>query len=111
MEEGNARGAAEWGQVIQYEGGRAWGITPELATICMGSEASIKATILDPRQRIDNIQITGIINLERELIKKELEGYGRRVIGKANSRASKPDRIRNKRVRSGNRTRRFRINH
>ena len=76
----------DFGEVINYVDGFAYGVTPEGRTVCLGSEGSIKAILGNPRRKPENEMIARIVGLERQLAKKvtkkELEEQTKIATGK-----------------------------
>jgi len=85
------------GEQIYYLDGFAYGLDSGGNTICMGTEQEIKATIEVPK-RINPV-IDNIIEIERQIIHKEKEGYGRRPEGTVKHRTQKLLRPSDKRIR------------
>lgn len=71
----------------------AWGLTSELESICLGSEAAVKRAIANPKLRSFSPEINAIIALECE-IQKELEN------GESTYTAKVPSSIRSKPARA-----------
>jgi len=68
---------SEGGQ-IQYLDGWAWGIDQELRPICLGREDDVKASLTNPKLKLNNPRIDQILGMEREIIGKESESDGRK---------------------------------
>lgn len=64
----------EYGHVMQYNDGKAWGVASDGSTVYCGKESDVKAAIANPKLKCGDPTIDGIIALERQLIEKaELE--------------------------------------
>jgi len=64
----------DWGEVICYMDGFAYGIAPNGDTICLGTTTITKAMLASPTKGSTNQTINDIINLEIEL--RGEHGYG-----------------------------------
>lgn len=61
------------GIIIDYDNGYAWGNTASGRLVCLGSTENVKNAIRHSNMKCDDIEINQIIQLERELIKREVE--------------------------------------
>ncbi len=89
----------EFGHVIQYCDGFAWGITPAGETVCLGTADAVKAALANPKLHSCREEIDGIIELERKLIQEEMIGEsriqvksttGKRAVGTGGFRSRPP---------------------
>ena len=58
----------QWGEIIYYLDGWAWGIDANGTTVCLGRETAVKAAIANPKQVSGDPVIDAIIDLERQLL-------------------------------------------
>ncbi len=61
---------SDFGEVVAYIDGYAFGVSQNGQTVNLGSEAGIREILAHPRRRPENPTIAQIITLERELSKK-----------------------------------------
>ena len=59
-----------FGQVVYYTAGWAYGIALNGETICLGTEAEVKAILTNPRYHPDNPTVAQVISLERDLTRQ-----------------------------------------
>ena len=105
-----SEGKESWstGGQIYFLDGQAWGLNKELESICLGTEVAVRAALDNPKLKCGSPEIDGVIALEREVLRKEKESYGKRPEGNVNLRASKSSRPDSKRVRPMSTSRRIR---
>ena len=96
------------GDQIHFLDGQAWGLNKELESICLGTEVAVRAALDNPKLKCGDLEVDGVIALEREVLRKEKESYGKRPEGNVNLRASKSSRPDNKRIRPMSTSRRIR---